>query len=434
MIKEAFNNYAVSLTKTWNYDRTKTVGASEIGQCARKIYAIKNLGTRKGVVADADWTDNWGARVRGTIMEQQFWYPALKARFGQDLLMSGPDQYTLQSGYLSATPDGIIVNQPRDALKHLGVEDIGESSCYMAEAKTIDPRTSLLEAKSENMIQTQVQMGLIRELTQWKPEYDVLTYTDASFWSEVVEFPIRFDAKLYQNTKQRAAIIMNASSFSELKPEGWIAGGKECDYCPFAGACGVERRSGPIGPAKKIDPQFVAEIREFALEANCVEIGIDKLQFRLKDLQHYIKTRLREKGIRKIEGIVNWYEVSGHTYHSQAAMRERLIELGVNVDEFTRKGEPSDRLVISAIPADPEARPAVLMPGKLKKGKGNGKESNRRTGTGTHKGNSNNGSKSTRTSPPTGNAAHTDKPAASRGANSKSVRGSRTGSGTVHRR
>ena len=366
MLKEAVNDYAETLNKKWDHDRTKTVGASEIGQCARKVFGIKNKGTRKGMPPDDDYEDQWGARIRGTIMEDAFWQPAMQARYGENLLYSGTSQRTLQLGLLSATPDGLIINQPRDALKELGIKDIG-ADCFMAECKTIDPRTNLVEAKTENFFQVQVQMGLMRELTEYKPVYDVLTYSDASFWSEVIEYPIEFEPAVYQAAKDRATIIMTADSAVDLPPEGWIAGGKECSFCPFVKACGVERRSVPR-ENKKVTPQFVAEITEYALEANEARASILHLETAERKLQQLIKDRMREKSARRIQGVVNWYEVKGATRYSAKDMKQRLIELGEDVEEFASVSDPTDRLVITPIPKDGVG--VKLLPAKLtKKGK-----------------------------------------------------------------
>lgn len=372
MLKQAFIEYAKTLDTPFKHDRSKTVGASEIGLCARKVFWTKFEKTSRGVARDGDWEEQWGARIRGTIMESAFWAPAMQLRFGDNILFSGRDQRTLQIDYISATPDAVLINQPRDCLKHLGVDDIGESGCILAECKTIDPRTNLVEAKTENYMQTIVQMGLMRECTEHKPNYDVLSYIDASFWSEVVEFAVPFDAGLYEVAKQRAAIIINAENGRELKPEGWIAGGKECSFCPFVGPCGVERRTVPLQNSRAT-PQFVAEIADYANSYNRMAANISFEETQLRDLQNTIKERLRDKGVRRIDGVVNWYKVGGRTYYKASAMKDKLLELGEDVDDYAAVGEESDRLVVSAnIPAE-YSRPALLLPGNKTGGKQNSK-------------------------------------------------------------
>jgi hypothetical protein len=75
MINAILNAHADSLQKTWAHDRTQTIGASEIGQCARKTFWIKNeIDPKHRAERDPEYVDGWGAKIRGTIMENEFWY------------------------------------------------------------------------------------------------------------------------------------------------------------------------------------------------------------------------------------------------------------------------------------------------------------------------------------------------------------------------
>jgi hypothetical protein len=381
MLKQIIDSYANTLNKQFHHDRTKTVGASEIGQCARKTYWVKHEGTYKGAKRDIDWFDRYGARVRGTVIEEAFWQPALRAKFGDKLLVSGKEQKTLQSGYLSATPDALIVNLPSDCLKDLGVADIG-SDCLMAECKSIDPRTNLVEAKTENLFQCEAQLGLVRELTPYKPNYDLLTYVDASFWSEIIEYPVEYDPDIYYAAKDRATVIMTAEAATDLPPEGWIAGGKECSFCPFVGACGVERRSIPKDN-KAATPQFVAEITDYCDQHNQLKANITAEEKRLRTVQQTIKDRLREKGVRRIEGVVNWFEVKGAVRYGPNKMKARLEELDEDVEQFASVDDPSDRLVIAAIPVATSGN--SQMPDALKRKTKTVKRKTGKTKTGKRK-------------------------------------------------
>ena len=71
---------------------------------------------------------------------------------------------------------------------------------------------------------------------------------------------VAFDPATFATAKQRARNIMQARSAAELSPEGWVAGGSECKYCPFTQACGRERAS----KTAEVDPQFVAEVGDLA--------------------------------------------------------------------------------------------------------------------------------------------------------------------------
>lgn len=346
MIKEALHNYATATTKEWSHDRSQTIGASEIGQCARKVFWLKNEGdARYGAQRDPGYEDTWGARVRGTVMEDQFWFPAMQHQFGERLLFAGPDQRTLVSGFISATPDGLITELK--AGEHL---TLPAGTCVTAECKTADPRTNLTEAKTENVYQTHIQMGLIRELTPWKPTHSILSYTDASFWNEVAEFVIPFDPAVFEAGRKRAAVVMTATDAGELKPEGWIAGGRECEYCPFTKACGITRRSVPETNAAA-DPQFAAEIADLAAVAKHFETTRDDSEEKLRSVQQDIRDRLRTKGIKKIPGIVNWSHVKGRVSYDNKAIREALAATGADLTQFETVGEATDRLTISL--ADP---------------------------------------------------------------------------------
>lgn len=342
MIKDILDGYArsPSMQTMFLVDRNRTIGASEIGQCARRMYWVKTQGQ-----ADTSYVDNWGAKMRGKIMEQKFWVPAMVRRFRNKLLLAGNKQTQIHDQLLSCTPDGLLVDMPRDCLAHMGVPDIGPSRCLVVECKTIDPRVNLTEAKQENMLQTQVQLGLIRELTRYKPEYALISYMDASFWDDVDEFPIKFDAALYQRMHDRAVKIKTASSPSELKPEGWIAGGKECEHCPFVGPCGIVRRSVPEREALD-DPQFAAEMLDMCREHEVLKKELDTITAELNEKKDQIKTRLREKGVRKLPGIVTWSGVKGKSSTDNAALKQAAIAAGIDVEQFQNTGEPSDMLLV----------------------------------------------------------------------------------------
>lgn len=347
MLVEAYKDFYQIFEKAMG-DRSGTVGASEIGLCERQTFARKNEGKPKGVKRDKDFEDDWGARIRGTIMEFAFWVPAMRKKYGDKLLYAGTEQQKWTKDYLSSTPDGLLIDQPYDLLRHVGVKNI-QSDCIAVEGKTIDPRTNLVEAKDTHTYQANTQLGLIRDLTPYKPVYNLLTYTDASFWSEVDEFPIKFDAHLYAAAHDRAHDIITAKSFGHLLPEGWISGGKECTFCPFTDACGIERAGIPRG-SRQATPQFAAEMEDTAKDYNKIKLGIVKQEATLKLMEHEIKQRLKQVKVRRIPGVVNWYGVAAPVRYKNKDVREAFIELGGDPEEFTKVGVASDRLVVSATP------------------------------------------------------------------------------------
>jgi len=353
LIANTLDRYAQSQAVTFKHDRKQTVGASEIGQCSRKIYWLKNEDDPERAVArDAEHTETWGARMRGTVYENAFWEPAMRARFGRRLHLAGKDQRTFHKGFLTATPDGMIDPLEAAEVALLGLKDPAQVRCVLVECKTTDPRTNLTEAKSENVFQTHVQMGLVRDTTPHKPSHAVLSYTDASFWSDVKEFVVAFDPAIYQAAQDRARLVMTATDASETKPEGWIAGGKECNYCPFTKPCGVERRNLPFQP-EPADPQFAAEMTDMARLYKQAERNRDDAEADTRAMAEKIKARLREKGVTKIPGVLSWSSVKGRNGYDNKAIKQAALDAGIDIEQFATQGDPTDRLVIQ-VGADPE--------------------------------------------------------------------------------
>jgi hypothetical protein len=332
-------------------DRSKTVGASEIGLCARRIHWQKTAQPKDAAMTRAkkqgdmrgatQAPENWGAHVRGTTMEQMLWEPAMRAKFGASLKMAGKDQKTLVVGNLSATPDGLVAGKGGELLKYHGIKYKGD---VVVESKTIDPRVNLLEEKSENAFQVQVQMGIIRELTKYKPEYAVISYIDASFWHDVTEFVVQFKPEAYESAKVRASKILKADA-ADLKPEGWIKGGKECNWCAWSRRCNEMRGTVPE-EIKEINPQVMAELSDLCRQALEIQQQQNADGEAYRTLQDQIRSRLQELGTKKIPGMVSWNGVKGRVSWDTKAMLEELAKRGVDTTVFQSVGEPTTQLVI----------------------------------------------------------------------------------------
>jgi len=350
MIAEALAAYACAIERSFD-DRVNGVGASEIGQCARKVYFAKNAGDRVyGAASDEDFESAWGAALRGRLLEDHFWVLALRARYGDKLLYAGEAQQTLTSDFLSATPDGLLVDQPRHALAALGVADIGGDGSVVVECKSIDPRAKLDEPRPEHKFQAIVQLGLFRELTKHKPRWAVISYINASFPDDVAEVAVAFDPEVFANAKTRAAEIMTATAPDRLKPEGWISGGRECRYCAFTAACGVLRHAVPTRPTAELpDPQFTAEIADLARLAKARRSEADAATAAQREVEHEIRERLRSRDLRHIKGdgvSVTWSPVKGRPSLDMKGIREAAAAAGIDLAEYETAGEPTDRLVI----------------------------------------------------------------------------------------
>lgn len=345
------SEYATAIKREFASDRSLTVGASDVGQCARKVFFSKNEGDKvQGINRDLDYVDGWGATARGSIYETHWWEPALRAwakQVGAQLLFAGAEQRTLTDGFLSATPDGLLADLPAGALVHLGIPAIETE--VAVECKTIDPRVKLDEPKPEHVFQVQVQLGLIRELTNHRPNYGVISYTDTSFWNEVKEFVVTFDPKVFDAGRRRAIDIMTATDAFAMKPEGKIAGGKECEYCPFVSACrGVQVAAIPDADIGA-DPELAAQLVSMALEAKSFGRDAEEAEKSEKALKEEIKALLSAHGIRRVAagGVsVNWMPVKGRPSYDMVGIREAAAAAGVDLSKFETAGDPTDRLDI----------------------------------------------------------------------------------------
>jgi hypothetical protein len=144
---------------------------------------------------------------------------------------------------------------------------------------------------------------------------------------------------------------MTARAPDELKPEGWIAGGRECEHCQFTVACGRMRHAVPAQPvAEPPDPQFVAEIVDRARAAKAQRRIVVDATAKLREIEHGIRERLRAKGLRHVvsEGVdVTWSPVKGRPSFDMPAIREAARKAGVDISQFETVGEATDRLTVT---------------------------------------------------------------------------------------
>ena len=340
-IKSMLDAHVAANGKTWEHDRSLTVGASEVGQCLRKTWFTKN-----GVEPDPDYVDRYGAKLRGDLIENHHWEPGIRAQLpdGVAFLFAGPEQKTLVDGYLSATSDGLLVGVLPDALSHHGIDDIGGDS-LVVECKSIDPRVSLKDAKAEHEFQVHCQMGLIRHCTEYRPNFALISYTDASFLDDVTEFAIPFDPEIYAAAKTRATRVMTADAPLDLPSEGKLAGGGECRYCPHKSRCAGVTVGAIPEDREPLGDNALATLKALVDEEQAARAEKDATARRLTDAQERIKEFLREHRTRKVEGddwSVTYFPVKG-----RMSLNKRAAEAaGIDLSPFETPGDPGERLTI----------------------------------------------------------------------------------------
>jgi hypothetical protein len=342
-----FERYVQKTEKVWSHDRGKTVGASEIFGCLRKAWFAKR-GPEFGYEKDPEYVEDWGALRRGDVMEEHWIVPAvdLLQSDGVGVSFTGDDQVTLVDGYNSATPDGILYNLPRDALAKYGVPDI-VSDCVMLEMKSIDPRVNLSEEKAVHRGQVQQQMGIIRKKTKFKPWYAVILYVDASFFSQIKVFIVKFEPKVWKVAQERATTVFETDDPARISAEGKFDG--SCRYCPFQSACaGVQKASLPAGGVVSLNTEDAIAEDVQALVAREREAMQAKKQAE-KD-HETAKAELREfmkdNDARRVEGpgwkvAISW--VKGRT-----TVKNHLVEAqGIDLADVSEEGRGYEKMTIT---------------------------------------------------------------------------------------
>jgi len=336
MLKEAMTAYARATEKVWSHNRSETIGASEIGQCARRVWFLK-----KQTQPDPGFVDRWGAKRRGDLIEA-FWAKALRAYLGKGVLhYAGRYQRTFvdNDGYLSATPDGLVVP-----------DESNRWDCYTVECKSLDPRAKMEEPRPEHFFQCQVQMALIRQQTKWMPSHARLCYIDASFLDESKEFRIDCDLAVFERARERAKQIMQANSGDELRPEGYIAGGAECEHCPFRSRC-AQMRAGAVPKWEaEVAGEDITQLHRLALLHDDAKRHAEQMDQKAKDIADQIKALMRKNGTRRFDhGTLRivWSAIKGRPAWNWPALREAAEAAGLDLAPFETVGDPADRLTIT---------------------------------------------------------------------------------------
>jgi hypothetical protein len=353
MIKQAITSYMFAIHRPW--DRSQSVGASEVGSCARRVWFSKFQDSTR-LARDSDRPDRSGARHRGDLIEKNLWLPALRHTYGSRLIWAGDEQHTFGEGQLlTATPDGLLIDMPNDALKEFGIpsliaDDFSSDRSIVVDCKSVDPRILIDGVKFEHRMQVVVQIGLIRQETNYRPRVGLLSYIDASWHDEVEEHVVIFDQQIFEHAQRRAAMIMSTPSVDVLRPEGWIDNKGECEHCPWSNACARVRSAVPETPDNALSPEQTAALitlgREYKLarqQADSAEQSAREMQVALKDqMRAHDATRVSADGVA-----ITWSRVKGRRSTDIKALREAAEGAGIDTAAFERTGEGTDRLVVT---------------------------------------------------------------------------------------
>lgn len=348
-----FDRYMEKNVKVWAHDRSQTVGASEIFGCLRAAWFEKR-GAEFGYVPDPGFVFNWGATERGNIIENNYVVPGLHAGLPPEwkLEMGGDDQQTLVMGRASATPDGIIrgldPNRPlriKGGKQNILIPPLG-TDCIIIEIKSIDPRAVLAEERTKHHGQTQVQLGLINELTAFKPTHSVILYVNASFLNDFTPFVVEFKPEIYAMAKDRAQSVWAVNDPMMIIPEGKFD--DACKYCKFQHACTKAVADAIPSPKNELDAddpineELEATINAF-VEAREALAALEKQK---EQLAERVKECLLDADVRRASGHgwkVSWASVKGKSYVDFEAMEKD----GIDLTPYRKTGPGHDRLTVT---------------------------------------------------------------------------------------
>lgn len=360
--EDCFDEFVASHQKTWKYNRNEMVGASECFGCIRKTWFGKR-GGEFGFEVDPDYEENWGAMRRGDIMENHLIVPAIRQglhRRGLDLIMEGDDQETIRDGYNSATLDGLIVpidpklggKLPKDFLEYYGFDGDLDADSVVLEMKSFDPRIEIKQAKAIHHGQTQMQMGLVRDTTDYKPEYAIVIYVNASWYDDIRPFLVAFDEQEYLIGRERNEKVFEVDDPALFAAEGKLDG--DCKYCKFRNACGIvstgrvpeTRAALKKSEIDQQDPDLIDEMGQLvAQQARLKKIEKDN-EAELAEVNEGIRQALMKAGTSRAVG-ENW-----KVYYSSQAGAKRLStklieEAGLNPDDFKEQGAGFEKLTVT---------------------------------------------------------------------------------------
>ena len=294
MIREALAEYAETVARTFEA-REQTVGASDVGRCARAVYFEKNEGDPAfGAPRNPDSRRQLGrasardhlraARLGACLAGDVRRAPAVCRRASRKRSRSGSCQRHPRCAdrRLRGRRAGAARRSRyrRRRLAHRRVQD--HRPARQARRAAARPRFSGAGAARPDPCADPAPAGTRRHQLHRRLASGIVTY----------EFPIRRDPAVFETAQRRAQQILTARSAAALAPEGWIAGGRECERCPFSRACGNMRAAVPA-QAGKPSAQLTAEVVALAREAKRHEAELDAATAAFRSTQNEIKERLR---------------------------------------------------------------------------------------------------------------------------------------------
>ena len=296
--------YLTETPREW--DRSNTVGSSEIGQCARKIAYLK-----QGLEPDSDYEDSWGMKERGHWVEA--WAVERFRANGADVHEAGDDQVTRSDGFFSATPDGYFDKTSFDI-------------------KSFDPRKSRLPEPA-HILQARIGARLNPKTNQ-----AILVYINASDFEDQMEFgpfPEITDDEL-ASLKARAREIM-AKPADQHRREGFIAGDCSRLNCPFRERCIGD----PIKNKGSLSSEDEGQLLKIQAEHAAVVERLETAERDKKQLQERVREIFQASDVKKMTNVASIRRDARDSLDTEAMARD-----GIDLAPYRKEGKPFDVITI----------------------------------------------------------------------------------------
>ena len=291
--------------RVWQHDRSLSVGASEIGACARQTWFIK-----RGHLPERELP--WGYGERGHHVEQWVYGALRRAK-----IRLYRRQCTISKGLLSATLDAVCPP-------------------VVIEIKSYDPyKKNVVESK--HIWQVQVQIGLWNDTyRRSRLERGVLLYVNASDFQDLREHVVEPNPEAYAAAQVRAEDIL--TSIEPPPREGVLAGGRECLWCPFQTAClGAPLATG-LGKLSEAETAGIAEARAVVKAA---EVEVARNERRIALAKEAIREILRGADARRAPGLARISRSQRTTLDQDALERS-----GVDLTPFRKPGRETETVTV----------------------------------------------------------------------------------------
>ena len=197
-----------------------------------------------------------------------------------------------------------------------------------------------------------MQMGLIRETTEWKPEFAVVLYINASWLDDIRPFTVEYDEQVYQIGRERARKVFEVDSPALLGAEGKLDG--MCAYCPFQKACAevsVKRVPPRREPLKKKeveaqDTALLEELDELVRENEILKRAKKETERALEESNEAIRQKLIASHESRAVG--QGWKVSYTTVAGKKTLsKEKLEAAGLDPNDFMSEGAGFEKLTVT---------------------------------------------------------------------------------------